>query len=666
MATVVQVLGWEVKGLRCPDHKISFEIEDGKVYPITLIQMPNGTGKTTTLELLRAALSGEAAANKWDRNRVRALRKRQNESGRGSFQVVLAHNQRRLTITLEFDFDEGNVAYSTTLNQSGKKIGFHPPPDLRKFLHPKFIRFFVFDGELAEQLLNRQHTDAQTAIEDLFQLGIFSDISNKVNEYWQKQTAGRGATEDVGLVRRRNQVSNLEKRINALTSEKARFQDQLERLEKELRRKKNSFKTAISQQKDIRESLQQAESAYASAKAQVRSGAREVLECMRNPHTLSTIFADEIITFKASLDRVKLPESTAREFFEELAEENICVCGRELDDEMRVIIRERASQYLGSEDIALLNAIKADISGQVGTVADINELRLNDLIRKLSKDCQREDRCRTTRDSIENEGIANDPSLAKVNNEIELLEQKRVALRKELDKYDDMTDTASDDDTFGIKVLQKRLEDANRKLEEISETLALKKRRDVLTKILTRAQMKARSGISDEICSDANERISKLLPSNAIRIERVDQCLILKGQEGGSVGETLSVGYAFLSTLFNRSDHLLPFIVDSPANPIDLEVRAKVAELVPRLTKQFIAFMISSERQGFLSELERAAADSPIQYITLFRKGTENLEIAAKREKKNKIEETVDGLCVNSRNFFHSVHLDSENGNNGV
>ena len=54
----IKILRWKATGLRCPDHEFSFESTAGNVHPLTLIQMPNGTGKTTTLTLIRAALSG--------------------------------------------------------------------------------------------------------------------------------------------------------------------------------------------------------------------------------------------------------------------------------------------------------------------------------------------------------------------------------------------------------------------------------------------------------------------------------------------------------------------------------------------------------------------------------------------------------------------------------
>ena len=45
------ILEWKSVGLRCPDFDIKIS-KDGKTFP-SFIQMPNGTGKTTTLGLLK-------------------------------------------------------------------------------------------------------------------------------------------------------------------------------------------------------------------------------------------------------------------------------------------------------------------------------------------------------------------------------------------------------------------------------------------------------------------------------------------------------------------------------------------------------------------------------------------------------------------------------------
>lgn len=662
MPTNLQIAKWKVEGLRCPDHEISFE-QDGTVSPITLIQMPNGTGKTTTLELLRAALSGSAADGQWDKEKVRSLRKRSNSTGRGTFQVVLLHNGNRVTIVMDFDLDEGTVRYKTTLH-SGMKDGFHPPTGLVKFLRPEFVPFFVFDGELAERLLSRDHTNAQEAIEDLFQLKVFTHLTTRVNEYWDEQTRGRGPKEERGLTRRRNRVESLKERIALLKQAQANAKKDFEEAKQELLKKKNKFTAAIAEQRELAEKLRKAEADLSEARAEVQAAAKNVLNRMRDPHAISAIFAVETITLKASLDRVKLPESTAREFFEELAQEALCVCGRPLDDATRNAVRARAKHYLGSDDVALLNAIKGDVANLVGTDPMAHEQELSKRIENLKALIRREAEFQTVRDRIQTEGVADNPVLERAQREISSLEEKVKQLEDACDKYDDMTETAGDDDTFGIRILERRLENAEQMLAEVTQTIALKEKRDVIIRILTAAQEKARAGISLEIAVDANKRITSLMPHNAIRVEKIERCLVLHGQEGGSVGETLSVAYAFLATLYNRTEHKLPFVVDSPANPIDLEVRKRVAELIPKLNEQFIAFTISSEREGFLAPLEQAAVPKRIRYITLFRKGSKELERAARDDPA--MMETTDGICVLGQKFYRNFHVDQEVANGAV
>jgi len=107
----------------------------------------------------------------------------------------------------------------------------------------------------------------------------------------------------------------------------------------------------------------------------------------------------------------------------------------------------------------------------------------------------------------------------------------------------------------------------------------------------------------------------------------------------------------------------LPFIVDSPANPIDLRIRAKVAELIPKLTRQFVAFTISSERQSFVGPME-AALGRPMQFLTLFRRGSGDLERDAQGQVG--VESTGDGLLISGKDFFSRFHLDEEESNNAV
>lgn len=656
MSTVLKIIGWKASGLRCPDHAVSFLKAPGEVYPITLLQMPNGTGKTTTLELLRAVLSGAAEDGKWDSEKVKSFKQRNSDSERGVFQLDLFFNERQMTLMLEFNFEDNTVEYSTTLPSRGIQKGFHPPRELRKFLNETFVNFFVFDGELAVHLLDKHHTNAQTIIEDLFQVNLIASISNEIHRHWSDIAESKSAKEERGLSRRRNRVADLKERLKLLNQEKSKLEKERDKTSRALNKRNEQFRNELSQQRQIRERLLEAERAFKDMTARVNMSAKEALEEIRNPHSLSVHFANEVLAFKASLDKAKLPESTAREFFEELAEEVQCICGRALDEETRQSIRERAENYLGSEDVSLLNQVKTDIKTFIGTSSNEPHDKLIKIIDDLTTACLREMEAKTTRDQVEQEGVHNDPRLETVRDEIASLEQKLALTNTELSKYESRDESASDDQTFGISIIEKRLANAEKQLAEITHTLELKEKRDLLVNLLDVAQKAALKGISEEISHEANERIVALMPDNAIRIDEIDKCLKLRGQEGGSVGETLSIAYAFLATLFNRAEHQLPFIVDSPAGPIDLQIRSKVAELVPKLTNQFIAFTISSERQTFVTGLEKAAPKQ-VLYLTLFRKGANKLE---QRAKLFHATETYDGISVQGADFFNEFQFDTE------
>lgn len=655
MASELKLLGWRAEGLRCPDHAIDFQRRENQCFPISLIQMPNGTGKTTTLKLLRAALCGVPDEGEWTPDAVRQLAKRDSgESGR--FTLSLLYNERRMTIALRFDFDTGRVQYTTTVGD-GLQEGFRPPRELRRFFSEQFVRFFVFDGELAEQLLDHKHTDAESAIENLFQLSVVGSMSRAVERYWQDQTRGRNATEDKGLTRRRNRVDKLRARLSTLRQEREELRREDRRLSEESQARRMRFDHELKEQEEFGARVTDAEVAAERATQAVRQLSADVLRKFREPHALAAQFGEEMLALKENLDRAKLPESTAREFFEELSQEDDCVCGRPLDEEGRKAIRLRANRYLSTDSVALLNTLKGEVGSAVGGEPAAAAVQLQDTVGQLTDSVKAEMEALNTVDDIRREEISRNPELEHEKEKLEALDGRIADLRDRLHRYDDPTDSAGDDETFGIAVIERRYRDAERKLAEITHTLELRAKRNVLTRILSRTRELARSSISEGVCVQTNQRISKLMPDNRLRVQSIERCLVLEGQEGGSVGETLSVAYAFLATLFEGSDHKLPFVVDSPANPIDLRVRTKVAELIPHLGPQFIAFTISSEREGFLGPLESIAGNN-IQYMTLFRAGSSKTGRDA--VSTDRVVETEDGVLVQDPDFFRSFHVDRE------
>lgn len=665
MATILRILGWTAEGLRCPDHEVNCCNADGDPFAVSLIQMPNGTGKTTTLSLLRAALSGAGAEGSWDSARVREYQKKGSTSQTGTFVLRLALNGKRLTVTMDFDFHAGRIEYRTTFG-SGQESGFRPPLELRRFMSEDFVNFFVFDGELAENLLSKRHTDAENAVESLFQVHLLKRMAGKVAEYWDDKTRDVTAKDDRGYSRRKNLLDKWRNRLEALEGKKAALEASIKTTSGQLKRQKERYDQEIAKEEKRGQEIKAAEKAVEDLEDKVREDARKVLDEMRGPHALSAVFANEMYELKTGLDRVKLPESAAREFFEELAEEAECVCGREIDEHVSAVIRTKAKQYLGTEEVGLLSSMKTAIADVVG---DSRERPATDLTRDIGGLSTLVDQLSNAKNELEllhQAAERSDPDVMKAKEEIESLRSTLADYQSDLEMFNgrdeklqaDRIKSTDPERVFSIQSVRDAVELLEEEFAQVTKTLDLREKRDTLRSILETAHRKSRTALAAEIRVEANEKISQLMPYNNIRIDEIDRCLNLRGQAGGSVGETLSVGYAFLSTLFNRAEqHQLPFVVDSPANPIDLDIRSKIGELVPKLTGQFIAFTISSEREKFLSSLKKASSH-PILYMTLFRKGATPHEARAKGYAS--CVTTADGYMVVDEQFFNDFQLDAE------
>ena len=660
MTVSISILGWKAKGLRCPDHEIACTDTSGNHFPVSLIQMPNGTGKTTTLDLLRAAISGSAPGfaqgSEWNADTVREFQKRKSSTDKGYFEVRLSLNKSKVTILMDFDFDEGSVSYHTTIND-GKDKGFNPPPEFLRFMNGDFVDFFIFDGELAENLLDKGHSDAKRVVEKLFRINLLRTMISKIEKYWTDVSEAAGAKGKTALTRRNNQLKDINRQLLKCKDEKQELTQMKDKLTDERDKKQAHYNKELKKGDLHTKNLRDAEREHSESKLEVQRSAEITLELMRNPHAIHASISESMVELKDGLDRVKLPESAAREFFEDIAQEKECICGRPIDKEVAAVIRERSASYLGNDDVVLLNSMKTTIKDEIGSSVDQKSKELDFQLKQL------EDHMGVERKANDNlaELVANvetsNPRAHEVRNEIEKLNTEIVKVEGKLECYE-CSDVGGDiRKIYGIEVLNEMKEEAESSVARMTETLAVKKKRNVLVGILEVAHTKAREAIISEIKNSANERIAELMPNNNIKIKEIRENLILEGQEGGSVGETLSVAYAFLATMFNGSDYELPFVVDSPAGAIDFDIRQKIGELIPNLTNQFIAFTISSERAKFVDSLKEASSGK-LQFITLF--DNKVIEMKSLAKELGKFDETSDGIMVAGEAFFMAFQLKAE------
>ena len=132
----------------------------------------------------------------------------------------------------------------------------------------------------------------------------------------------------------------------------------------------------------------------------------------------------------------------------------------------------------------------------------------------------------------------------------------------------------------------------------------LARQRDVLVGQLNEIENRALQELRETIRTTTNNRLENLVQMEQLRVDKIDGALSLTSdrvakRKGISEGQSLSVAYAFLTSLLSEAPFELPFIVDSPAVSLDLEVRREVGRIIPDLFDQMIMFVLSSEQAGF-------------------------------------------------------------------
>ena len=465
MPATLRIVSWKASNLRCPDHEVNFCDDDGRPYQVSLLQMPNGTGKTTTLMLLRAALSGSADNNSWTPEKVREFGRR-GGSNNGRFEVVLLLNGNRATFIMNFDFESGKVTYQTTFGE-GQTNRFAPPGEFKRFLNENFVSFYVFDGELAQNLLSREHTDAETVVEQLFQVGTLHTLAGKVDEYWHQRTQGSGAVEQRGLARRQNRLRELKTRRSKLDVEKRALESKLKGLQTQHDHQFAAYNESIAKEAGVAKRRDDAKAEVARIGGEVSSESRSVLDLITQPQALSSSFAEAIYDLKISLDRVKLPDSAAREFFAELAEEEECICGRCIDDEVRTVIQARAERYLGSDDVSLLNSMKTAIDDAVGRSRTEPNESLEKRVTRLTEVVTSQREAKDELSEIELEAENSDPAVQKAKEALENLDAEIGQVTLSLQQFDSLDESQNDENTFGLAILDRRINEAEEKENNI-------------------------------------------------------------------------------------------------------------------------------------------------------------------------------------------------------
>lgn len=558
----------------------------------SLIQMPNGTGKTTTMKLIRAVLSGQ----KFSPGEVREFRA-DDEVTDGSFELGLLINDKQYRLTLTLDFNSGDCSYWTLRTQErggGVDPGRALPVPLKHRLKPNFTRLFVFDGELAKEIRADDRAEADRAIKALYQLDDLDTLKHRVKEVVrERQIAAASlshAKSQKGLTRTRNALTKAEKVLAGFEKTLSESKTKQSALEKEKNTVDARIRTYLAENGDLKAREKKIEFEAATIRTDLQIAVSGAMNAFRSPVRLSSAIRTRLNDLSMTLTDARLPKSVSSEFFSEVANRAVCICGRPIGDEERAAIDKRKEDYLAKDQIAAISTMKKGLrtEGEPETSFQSSCNVLTTHVDDRRVNAYKKEKL------IEELANADNGEVAALRIRVGEIETNLKHLSPKIEELE----------TRHIPVAKKKRDECNKKFNVASASYRLSRQCDVLVRQLSKIEKRTLQVLRERIRNGTNERLASLVQMEKLQIARIEGALRLASdrvaeRKGVSEGQSLSVAYAFLTSLLSEAPFQLPFIVDSPAVSLDLEVRREVGRIIPDLFDQMVMFVLTSEQAGF-------------------------------------------------------------------
>ncbi len=607
----MSILEFEYKNIRkISSLKLSFVSSDGKLIQNNFVMMANGTGKTTTMELIKGLLDSSAA--KWPAQKVRSFAPTMISSDSGEFSMTVKFDEKQYKYFLTMDYVNGVAKIETLAPPKGRDTGLRLPEAIKGIFTSEFVSRFVFDGEQAKKSMDRTSNEADETIRYLYRLDELDEIlamnANILTEIQNAEGGGKGTNSSLSNLRSREAkikefICKLEKKQKSLNSSIQKFT--VEKAEKEQQRSEID-----KNYDDLNDEKQSVIADRAKNRGNIDVKIAEIVNLVKLPHLVSEALCQRMCDLGNSMTKLKLPKNSSKDFFAELANSPKCVCDRCIGPEERAAILKNAERYLGSEHQAVLNTIKSVLMSS--TYDDRLIVALEELGSLQEQKTRLDARYADVEDKLIKAGGA---LIEQLQNEIVQLEKnitEAQTLLGIIESKDDTDESLTEENN--LYKAKKAFEEYEAKIASTTKTNAALRKKQIVQALIEEIKKEATKALKKEIVKKTNDKVKRVITDDFIEIESIDGYIKLKDRDGASEGQTLSIGYCFLGTLFEDSELEFPFVIDSPTGKMDFDKRQAVADIIPLVFKQMIAFVQSAEVERFA---DRFYEKDDSQFLTI-------------------------------------------------
>ena len=642
----LNLLGWKCEGLRCPDFNIQLDYNESS--SATFLQMPNGTGKTTTLRLLKRSLY----KHDFKSTEIEEYKAKNSEYKKeGLFQAKFSVEGKIFYTTIKFDFEKKTYNYLSSLTDEGGQLSdFKLPEEIENIVDKELVDLLFVDLEQDVKPMFRSHqTGAQEAIRKFCKINLLKNIINDFEEYKNKKRK-----ENVKSGNIQTEINTEETRINKILNKIIEVEKKVEEYKNYLNETENEYTEGKRRLDEILENDTQHKNKikeYENRRDNIKSKYDEILiknfESIKTVGTYENTLKIEVIKFVNDLDEMGLPEEEVRIFFDKILKKENCICGELLTAEKIKIIEKEMNSFISIKEAGIITAIKAIVNENINKKEPV-DLKLNS--KKIQEYKQELDALNENIKLIRDRALKDDIDLSK---KIESLAENRAIKREFLDKTINQEWKAkhNEENTESLISLKEQKKIVEKKLAELSGTRDIEEKVLKLTEIIEEAMKAAENQISKEITLECNKKINIMLTKNPIFINSIEKNIVLDGQLEGSTGQEARIGIIFLLTILERSTIQFPLIVDTPVKGMDNAAKRRTAHFISELKSQFLCFVIDSDKPNFTDEFYNLNKQNS-NFITAFRRSDEFDKIANLEDSNQVKNLSYNGQVIHGYNFF--------------
>lgn len=608
----MSILEIEYRNIRkISNLKLSFENPNGNIIGNSFIMMANGTGKTTTMSLIKGVFDG--SANGWSSSIVKTYAPTTVTSNNGEFSIKVKFDEKIYHYFLVFDYTAGTARIETAAMPKGRENGRILPESIKTIFTEEFVKRFVFDGEQAEKSMDSKFDEAEQTIKYLYRLDKLDDILSAnqkiLSEIQNTEGGGRNGSESA-LSNLRTRRDKIEHTIKVLEFKASDYKKRIEKYEAEKADKMSQRNEIDKKYKDLNEEKNNINTEIENNKKDISAQIAEIMRLTKSPYLISESLCNRMRELGLSMTKLKLPKNTSKDFFTELAHSEKCVCDRCIGEKEKEAILRNAERYLGSNQQSVLNTIKSSISSCE------YDSSLSEAFEKLSE-LQEQSTILNNRFKDNEEKLikAGGDKAADLQSEIDKLIGEIAACKKSLNVIEaknDPYETLTEDNN--LPLAKEALEELEKKIASATNTNRALRRKEIVEELVNQIKQETTKSLKAEIVRKTNEKLKSVITDDKIEIESIDKYIKLKDRAGASEGQTLGIAYCFLGTLFEDAELQFPFIIDSPTGKMDFAKRQAVADIIPNVFNQMIAFVQSAEVERFA---DRFYSNPDSQYITI-------------------------------------------------